>query len=70
MPVMISRLVLYLKKVADETESVSEGCFTTLSFSTSFAARERDPDLDISTHDPTLPLRARRRPAYHDPDAE
>lgn len=66
MPVMISRLVLSLKKVADETESMSEGCFTTLSFSTSFSAREQDLDLDTPAYDPTLPLRARRRPAYHD----
>ena len=66
MPVMISRLVLSLKKVADETESMSEGCFTTLSFSTSFSAREQAVDLDTLTYDPTLPPRARRRPAYHD----
>lgn len=65
MPVMISRLVLSLKEVADETESVGEGRFTTLSFSTSLSYWESDLDLDV-----TPPLRARRRPANPDREAE
>ncbi|KAF9648632.1 hypothetical protein BDM02DRAFT_3186957 [Thelephora ganbajun] len=64
MPVMISRLVLSLMEVADKTENMSEGGFTTMSFSTSFSAREADLDLGTPT------LRVRRRPANTDPDAE
>jgi hypothetical protein len=70
MPVMISRLVLSLKEAADGAENETEASFTTMSFSTSFAARETDPDLDTSTYDRGLPLRARRRPANLDSDAE
>ena len=60
MPVMISRLVLSLKEVADRTEDANEGSLTTMSFSTSF---NREPDLDLAT-----PLR--HRPANPDRDAE
>lgn len=67
---MVSRLVLSLREVADETESISERSFTTISFATSFSTREPDLDLDTPTYDRTLPLRARRRPANPDPDAE
>ena len=70
MPVMISRLVLSLKQVADETESVGEGCFTTLSFSTSLSTWESDLDLEVPAYDQMPPLRARRRPANHDREAE
>ena len=70
MPVMISRLVLSLKKVADETESVGERCFTTLSFSTSLSTWESDPDPDLLTYEQAHPLRARRRPANPNPEAE
>lgn len=68
---MISRLVLSLKEAANDTESVSEESFTTASFSTSFSARELDLSVHTPTYDPgRLPLRARRRQASPDPDAE
>ena len=70
MPVVVSRLVLSLKEVADETESMNGQSLTTMSFSTSFSTREPDLDLHTPAYDRTLPLRARRRPANPDPDSE
>lgn len=70
MPVMTSRLVLSLKQVADVTENAGERSLTTMSFSTSFSREPVDLDLDTSARDRALALRARRRPANLDPDAE
>lgn len=67
---MISRLVLSLKEAADGAENETEASFTTMSFSTSFAAREPDPDLNTSAYNQELPIRARRRTANLNPDVE